>query len=80
MPHASVNGISLYYEESGQGDAIVFAHEFSDDCRSFAGQIAHFAPRYRCVVYNARGFAPSEAPVNRSTPTPRSSRSRTWPA
>ena len=63
MPHASVNGISLYYEESGQGDAIVFAHEFSDDCRSFAGQIAHFAPRYRCVVYNARGFAPSEAPV-----------------
>ena len=63
MPHASVNGISLYYEESGQGDAIVFAHEFSDDCRSFAGQVAHFAPRYRCVAYNARGFAPSEAPV-----------------
>ena len=62
MPHASVNGISLYYEESGQGDAIVFAHEFSDDCRSFAGQVAHFAPRYRCVVYNARGFAPSDAP------------------
>ena len=62
MPHASVNGISLYYEESGQGDAIVFAHEFSDDCRSFASQVAHFAPRYRCVVYNARGFAPSDAP------------------
>ena len=62
MSCASVNGISLYYEESGQGDAIVFAHEFSDDCRSFAGQVAHFAPRYRCVVYNARGFVPSEAP------------------
>lgn len=62
MPHASVNGISLYYEETGQGDAIVFAHEFSDDCRSFTGQVAHFAPRHRCVVYNARGFAPSEAP------------------
>ena len=63
MPYASVNGISLYYEETGQGDAIVFAHEFSDDCRSFAGQVAHFAPRYRCIVYNARGFAPSEAPT-----------------
>ena len=63
MPHASVNGISLYYEASGQGDAILFAHEFSDDCRSFAGQVAHFARRYRCVVYNARGFAPSEAPA-----------------
>ena len=63
MPYASVDGISLYYEETGQGDAIVFAHEFSDDCRSFADQVAHFAPRYRCVVYNARGFAPSEAPM-----------------
>ena len=63
MPHASVNGISLYYEASGQGDAILFAHEFSDDFRSFAGQVAHFAPRYRCVVYNARGFPPSEAPA-----------------
>ena len=63
MSYASVDGISLYYEETGQGDAIVFAHEFSDDCRSFADQVAHFAPRYRCVVYNARGFAPSEAPM-----------------
>ena len=62
VPYAAVNGISLYYEEAGQGDAVVFAHEFSDDCRSFVGQVAHFAPRYRCVVYNARGFAPSEAP------------------
>ena len=63
MSYASVDGISLYYEETGQGDAIVFAHEFSDDCRSFADQVAHFAPRYRCVVYNARGFAPSDAPM-----------------
>ena len=63
MPHATVNGVSLYYEETGEGDAIVFAHEFSDDYRSWADQVAHFAPRYRCVTYNARGFAPSEAPV-----------------
>ena len=63
MPHAAVNGVSLYYEETGEGDAIVFAHEFSDDYRSWADQVAHFAPRYRCVTYNARGFAPSEAPV-----------------
>ena len=63
MPHAAVNGVSLYYEETGEGDAIVFAHEFSDDYRSWADQVAHFAPCYRCVTYNARGFAPSEAPV-----------------
>lgn len=62
MPHAAVNGVSLYYEETGDGAPIIFAHEFSDDYRSWAGQIDHFAPRYRCVTYNARGFAPSEAP------------------
>ena len=43
MPHASVNAISLYYEETGQGDAIVSAHELSDDCRSFA----HRSPTLR---------------------------------
>ncbi len=62
MPHATVNGVSLFYEETGDGDPIVFAHEFSDDYRSWAGQVGHFAPRYRCITYNARGFAPSEAP------------------
>ena len=62
MPHATVNGVSLFYEETGDGDPIVFAHEFSDDYRSWAGQVDHFALRYRCITYNARGFAPSEAP------------------
>ncbi len=62
MPHATVNGVSLYYEETGDGDPIIFAHEFSDDYRSWADQVGHFAPRYRCITYNARGFAPSEAP------------------
>lgn len=62
MPHATVNGVSLYYEETGAGEPIIFAHEFCDDYRSWAGQVDHFAPRYRCITYNARGFAPSEAP------------------
>jgi pimeloyl-ACP methyl ester carboxylesterase len=62
MPYATVNGVSLYYEETGDGDPIIFAHEFSDDYRSWADQVDHFAPRYRCITYNARGFAPSEAP------------------
>ncbi len=63
MPHARVNGVSLFYEDTGEGDPIVFAHEFSDDYRSWADQVSHFAQRYRCIAYNARGFAPSEAPT-----------------
>lgn len=63
MPHARVNGVSLFYEDTGEGDPIVFAHEFADDYRSWADQVSHFAQRYRCIAYNARGFAPSEAPT-----------------
>ena len=63
MPYACVNGVSLFYEVTGDGDPIIFAHEFSDDYRSWAGQVAHLASRYRCVTYNARGFPPSEAPT-----------------
>ena len=54
MLHAIVNGVSLFYEETGDGDAIVLACELSDDYRSRAGHVAHFAPRYRCVNFNAR--------------------------
>lgn len=62
MPYAVVNGVKLYYEEAGSGFPIVFAHEYSGDYRSWADQVRHFARRYRCIVYNARGFPPSDTP------------------
>ena len=66
MPRIPVNGVELHVEETGSGEAIVFAHEFAGDCRSWAGQVAHFAGCYRCVVYNARGYPPSEVPDDES--------------
>ncbi len=62
MPNASVNGVELNYQEAGRGFPIVFAHEYSGDQRSWVGQVEHFSRRYRCITYNARGFAPSKAP------------------
>jgi len=62
MPHVSVNGIRLYYEVTGQGTPLVFAHEFAGDCRSWDPQVAHFARRYRVITYNARGYPPSDVP------------------
>ena len=66
MPRIPVNGVELHVEETGSGEAIVFAHEFAGDCRSWAGQVAHFAGRYRCVTYNARGYSPSDVPDDES--------------
>lgn len=54
--------VGLYYEEAGDGTPMVFVHEFAGDYRSFEPQMRHFARRYRCVAYNARGYPPSDVP------------------
>ncbi len=63
MPYAETDdGVKLYYEETGRGDPLVFVHEFAGDHRSWEPQVRHFARRYRCITYNARGYPPSDVP------------------
>ena len=63
MPFVTADdGVRLYYEEAGAGAPIVFVHEFAGDHRSWEPQVRYFARRYRCVVYNARGYPPSDVP------------------
>jgi pimeloyl-ACP methyl ester carboxylesterase len=45
----------------------VFAHEFAGDFRSWEPQVRHFSRRYRCITYNARGYPPSEVPLDGSS-------------
>jgi pimeloyl-ACP methyl ester carboxylesterase len=59
---AADDGVKLHYEEAGSGTAVVFVHEFAGDARSWEPQMRHFARRYRCIAYNARGYPPSEVP------------------
>jgi pimeloyl-ACP methyl ester carboxylesterase len=56
------DGVRLYYEEHGDGDPLLFIHEFAGDHRSWAPQVEHFRDRYRCIVYAARGYPPSDVP------------------
>jgi pimeloyl-ACP methyl ester carboxylesterase len=58
------DGVKLYYEETGSGVPVVFVHEFAGDIRSYEPQVRYFSRRYRCVVYNARGYPPSDVPEN----------------
>ena len=63
MPHAAAkDGTRLYYEEAGSGTPVIFIHEFAGDYRSWEPQMRFFARYYRCIAYNARGFAPSDIP------------------
>ena len=51
----------LYYEVSGSGPALLFAHGLGGNHLSWWQQVAHFAPHYTCVTFAHRGFAPSDA-------------------
>jgi pimeloyl-ACP methyl ester carboxylesterase len=63
MPHLTADdGVKLYYEEAGSGIPMVFVHEFAGDHRSFEQQVRYFSRGYRCIVFNARGYPPSDVP------------------
>ena len=65
MPHVTAeDGVKLYYEEAGSGQAVIFVHEFAGDYRSYEVQMRYFSRRYRCVAYNARGYPPSDVPAD----------------
>lgn len=62
MPSVSVNGVQLYYEETGSGPPVLFSHGLLWSGRMFAAQVEALAPRYRCISYDHRGQGRSEVP------------------
>ena len=65
MPRlTSHDGVQLYYEEAGTGVPVVFVHEFAGDWRSWEPQMRQFSRSYRCITYSARGYLPSDLPID----------------
>jgi 3-oxoadipate enol-lactonase len=48
----------LYYEVTGTGPALVFAHGLGSNHMTWWQQVPHFAGRYTCVTFAHRGFPP----------------------
>ena len=46
------DGVELAVQSAGDGDAVVFVHEFSGDMRSWAPQIAELSARYCCITFS----------------------------
>ena len=68
MPYCTtVDGIHLHYELTGEGDPVLFIHEFGGDHRSWEPQIRYFSRRYHCITYAARGYPPSDVPEDVSS-------------
>jgi len=59
MPFFAVPGARLYYECTGQGPAILFAHGLGGNHLSWWQQVSHFRDRFTCITFAHRGFAPS---------------------
>lgn len=65
MPFTTTDdGVRLHWEETGNGIPILFVHEFGGDHRSWQPQVAQLARRHRCLVYDARGYPPSDVPAD----------------
>src|ERR1700694_1980409 len=52
----------LYYEVTGTGPALVFAHGLGGNHVSWWQQVPFFRAQYTCITFAHRGFAPSTAP------------------
>ena len=57
------DGVELYTESTGHGDAILFIHEYAGDHRSWEPQVRRFSRGHRCITYAARGYFPSQVPA-----------------
>lgn len=50
---------TIYYEITGDGPALVFAHGLSGNHLSWWQQVPYFSDRYTCITFAHRGFPPS---------------------
>jgi pimeloyl-ACP methyl ester carboxylesterase len=56
-------GCRIYYEVTGSGPAIIFAHGLGSNQLTWWQQVPHFSGRYTCVTFAHRGYPPgSEIP------------------
>lgn len=52
-------GCRVYYELTGSGPAIIFAHGIGSNHLTWWQQVAHFSDRYACITFSHRGYPPS---------------------
>src|SRR5262245_53535714 len=65
MPTVKVNGVELFYKETGSGpETIVFSHGLMMDHSMFEAQRAVLSDQFRVIAYDHRGQGQSEETSN----------------
>jgi 3-oxoadipate enol-lactonase len=52
-------GCRIYYEVTGSGPAVIFAHGVGSNHMTWWQQVAHLSDRYTCIAFSHRGYPPS---------------------
>jgi 3-oxoadipate enol-lactonase len=59
VPTIQVRDTTLYYEQAGDGPALVFIHGMCGDAEVWRGQVDRLSDRFRCLTYDRRGHTRS---------------------
>jgi aminoacrylate hydrolase len=60
MPKAAIAGGEIYYEETGEGEPLVFVSGLNGVGRYWQPQVPVFSARYRVITYDHRGTGSSD--------------------
>jgi 2-succinyl-6-hydroxy-2,4-cyclohexadiene-1-carboxylate synthase len=66
MPIATINGVRIYHEVTGDGPAIILLHGYTGSHQDWVLQFPLLAKGYRVVAMDHRGHGKSEAPSSAS--------------
>ncbi len=61
MSKVDSSGTDIYFEVSGEGPAILFAHGAGGNAAIWFQQVAHFSDRFTCIAFDHRCFARTHA-------------------
>jgi pimeloyl-ACP methyl ester carboxylesterase len=59
---ATLNGITIEYQDGGQGSPVLLGHGYSATGRMWDGQRAALGDRYRIISWDMRGHGQTESP------------------
>ncbi|MFI4986273.1 MAG: alpha/beta fold hydrolase [Alphaproteobacteria bacterium] len=60
MPFIQANGVRTYYEEAGEGPALLLIAGNGMEHTAFADQVETFGRHFRCIAYDMRGVGRSD--------------------